>query len=165
MRTLSLLVLAAVMALSGCGFQLRGQAELPSDMRVLGVRAANADVRNELAIYLQSSGVKVVNAETAANTDAVLIVGAENFSRRVLSIDPNTGKAREFELAYTFEYSVVGRDGETVVVPQSVRLVRDLVFDEDAVIGKSREEGVLRKEMRRDAIEQLIRRLQVSLRS
>ncbi len=60
-------------------------------MKVLGVRASNADVRDELAIYLQGSGIEVVNAETAADTDAVLIVGAENFSRRVLSVDPNKG--------------------------------------------------------------------------
>ncbi|MBT6278068.1 MAG: hypothetical protein HOI95_28535 [Chromatiales bacterium] len=155
----------AVTLLSGCGFQLRGQTQLPSDIKVMGVQAPNVQVRDELAIFLGNSGVKVVPAASTADSDAVLSVGAETYNRRVLSVDPRTGKAREFELSYSFDFNVVDSDGKTLVKPQSVLLLRDFVFDEDAVIGKSREEGVLREEMRRDAIQQLMRRLQASLGS
>jgi len=50
-----------------------------------------------------------------------------------------------------------------VLGSQSVSLLRDYVFDPDAVIGKSREEGVLREEMRRDAAQQILRRIRAAI--
>ena len=46
---------------------------------------------------------------------------------------------------------------------QTVSLVRDYVFDTDQVIGKSREQNVLRKEMRRDAAQRILTRLSAAL--
>lgn len=159
----ALAAVALVAGLSGCGFHLRGAASLPEAIQVVAVRAPSLAVREEIAVFLEDGGVRVVDAGADVNADAVLSVFQEAYERRVLSVDPNTGKAREFELAYIFDFSFIDREGKALVKPQSVRLVRDFVFDEDAVIGKSREEGVLREEMRRDAVQQLIRRLQAGL--
>ena len=46
---------------------------------------------------------------------------------------------------------------------QMVSLLRDYVADADAVLGKSREEGVLHAEMRRDAAAQIMRRVATAL--
>jgi len=102
-------------------------------------------------------------ADSRDGADASIDVTSEVFDRRVLSVDPNTGKEREFELAYTVAFNVVRGDGAPVLSGQSINLLRDYVFDADAVIGKSREEGVLIVEMRRDAAQQLLRRLRSSL--
>jgi LPS-assembly lipoprotein len=156
-----LIVGIAASVLSGCGFQLRGGADLPN-VDSIRVNAANASMRDELAVFLQDGGARVVR-DADSLVDAVLTVSGEAFDRRVLSVDPSTGKAREYELAYTVNFAMVDGKGKPMVDQQSIRLIRDFVFDEDAVIGKSREENVLRDEMRRDAMQQIIRRLRASL--
>ena len=75
-----------------------------------------------------------IESMAEAPVDAVLSAYDENYQRRVLSVDSNTGKAREYELAYTVKFNLVDGDGEALVSEQLVRLVRDFVFDEDAVL-------------------------------
>ena len=154
------LVLLAASQLGGCGFQLRGDAALPAEIRTVHVNAPAA-LRDEIQIFLEGGGVALTNSRAGA--DASINVTREVFDRRVLSVDPNTGKEREFELAYTVDFSVVRGNGAPVLSGQSINLLRDYVFDPAAVIGKSREEHVLQEEMRRDAAQQLLRRLQSSL--
>ena len=45
-----------------------------------------------------------------------------------------------------------------------VNLLRDYVFNPEAVIGAGREEELLRDEMRRDAARQLMRRVEAALK-
>ena len=49
--------------------------------------------------------------------------------------------------------------GKAVVENERMQIVRDYVFDVDAVIGKSRERGVLYAEMRRDVALQIFNRI------
>ena len=74
-------------------------------------------------------------------------------------MDPNTGRAREFEIAYIANFSVRDNAGKAVVENERMQIVRDYVFDVDAVIGKSRERGVLYAEMRRDVALQIFNRI------
>jgi LPS-assembly lipoprotein len=154
------LVLLAATQLGGCGFQLRGNTALPQDIRTVHVNAP-AELRDEIRIYLEGGGVAF--ADSRAGADASINVTREAFDRRVLSVDPTTGKEREFELVYTVDFNVMRESGAPVLSGESISLLRDFVFDPDSVIGKSREEGVLQQEMRRDAAQQLLRRLQASL--
>jgi len=146
--------------LTGCGFELRGRASLPDDIRSVHVNAPDA-LRDELQIFLEGGGAELVEDGTSA--DVTINVNNEMYDRRVLTVDPNTGKEREFELAYSVSFNVKRANGTEVVGTQSVSLLRDYVFDPDAVIGKSREEGVLREEMRRDAAQQILRRIRAAI--
>ena len=162
MRHIRLLVLVCIFgSLVGCGFALRGAVEVPG-LETVRVTGASDTMREELSVFLLEGGVRVVEA-LAEEADAELSLTDEQMKRRVLSIDPGTGKPREYELAYSVNFQLVDAKGTALVRRQTVRLVRDFVFDVDAVIGKSREEGVLRTEMRRDAVQQIIRRLRSSL--
>lgn len=154
------LVLLAAGTLAGCGFQLRGETALPADIRTVYVNAP-VDLRDEIQIYLESGGVALV--DNRAGADASINVVREVFDRRVLSVDATTGKEREFELAYTVDFNVIRGNGAPVLSGQSINLLRDFVFDPASVIGNSREEVVLQQEMRRDAAQQLLRRLQATL--
>jgi LPS-assembly lipoprotein len=146
--------------LTGCGFELRGRASLPDDIRSVHVNAP-AELRDELQIFLEGGGAEL--AESGTSADVTINVSSETYDRRVLTVDPNTGKEREFELAYSVVFDVKRANGIPVLASQSVSLIRDYVFDPDAVIGKSREEGVLREEMRRDAAQQILRRIRAAI--
>ena len=155
------LVLALmVVTASGCGYQLRGAVSLPSDLDGIHV-AGPRDIGAALTLVLDGGGVQVQSDRDSAK--AVLRLSGELFDRRVLSVDSNTGKEREFELAYQVAFELTGADGEELLPRQMVSLVRDYVFDANEVLGKSREQAVLHAEMRRDAATQIVRRIAASL--
>ena len=155
------LVLAlVVLTASGCGYQLRGAVSLPSDLDGIHVTGPS-EIGAALTLVLDSGGVQV--APDRASAKAVLRLNGEMFDRRVLSVDANTGKEREFELAYQIAFELTRADGEELMPRQTVSLVRDYVFDPNEVLGKSREQAVLHAEMRRDAATQVVRRIAASL--
>ena len=162
MARLFLIVLfVASLGLNGCGFHLRGSPPFPEDARSVYLRAPNDLLYDELVVYLNNSGAAVSDQKEGA--DAILDLSKEEFSSRTLSVDPDTGKEREFELSYSISFEFRKSDGTVLVKHQTVNLVRDYVFDADQVIGKSREQDVLRKEMRRDAAQRILTRLSAAL--
>ncbi len=154
------LLLAA--ALAACGFHPRGAVELPPGVSKVYVRAPSALLGDPVKMYLQAGGAQLVESQTEADV-AVLITG-ESQARRLLAVDPRTGKAREYELAFALTYQLSRRDGSAILPPQTVTLVRDYTFDPTAVIAMGEEEALIYSEMRRDAVQQLLRRLRFVLR-
>ena len=157
MRTPALLLVVTLLA--GCGFALRGANVLPENLRDLYL-VAPTELRSQVEVFLEGSRTRLVERRDAASV--VLSMVKPRYDRRVLSVDPTTGKEREFELSYTVDVSATARDGSPLLTPQPVTLLRDYVFDRDALIGASREEGVLRDEMRRDAVRQVLLRLRAA---
>ncbi len=154
----SLILVALAALLAGCGFHLRGQraAAGVEDLGALHVRASAALVealRSEVA----GSGGRLV--EDAGEADVRIVVAGEAFSRRVLSVDPQSGKASEYQLRYRLSFAASGRDGRSIVASEPLELARDFVFDRGALIGKGREEGRLREELRREAARRILRRV------
>lgn len=150
-----------LLAVSGCGFHLRGNVLLPDDVDTVHLNVANAELAEELRLLLEAGDASIV--PTSEDADLTLIVAPERLERRLVAVDPKTGKAREFELTYATSYQVLGKESQTLMPAQTLFLARDLVFDPEAVIGTSREEEVIYMEMRRDAARQILARMQSAL--
>ena len=150
------------LALSACGFHLRGagQAELPAVLSTLRVAIEGSKVANDPLLAAMKTalrtqaGVTVVDSAEAP----LLLLAGEQSTSQVLSIG-TTGKADEYLLKYEVSFRLVGADGKTLAEPQTVRLQRDHAFDRFNVIAKEKEEADLRREMQRDAVQQILRRL------
>lgn len=156
------LIIVLSILLNACGFQLRGANVLPANLNHLYIQAP-AHLADEVRVYLAGSDTQLMKQRDGA--DVILTLSDDRYDRRVLSVDPSTGKDREFEITYSLNYHAQGAAGKTLVNSNRLTIKRDYVFDQDAIIGKSREEGVLRIEMRRDAIQQVLFRLQTALGS
>ncbi len=157
-RTL-IFITAVAGLLGGCGFHLRGSDPMDIDIGKVLLRSQRAGsalnlVRNQLTI----NQVPIVNSPKEA--DVVLTLKDERFDRRVLSVDPRTGKVREYELAYRVNFDVALPDGTALQTNQTIDLLRDYVFDESSALGKFEEENVLRQEMADNAAEAILRRVQ-----
>ncbi len=89
---------------------------------------------------LQAAGVSVVdNSSDATATFSIL---SDETDQRVLSVSARN-VPREYEVYYTVEYML--RSGsETLLEPQLQNATRDYTYDETRVLGKSREEDLLR---------------------
>ncbi len=156
----TLVALLAAALVSACGFRLRGSVTLPEDLRNIYVEAP-IEISSELATVLDGGGGTV--AKTPGEADGVIKVQSENYQQRVVAVDAATGKAREFELLYTLEFSVRMKDGTMLVPPERLVFIRIYVFDPTAVIGATRNVELLRVDMRRDAAERIIRLMEAAL--
>jgi len=152
----ALLLLLSAALVSACGFRLRGSTTvaLPEDFRNVYVEAP-IEISDELAIFLDGGGATVTG--TRGDADAVIKVQSENYEQRVAAVDAATGKAREFELIYSLDFSVRMKDGTMLVPLEHLVVRRVFVFDPTAVIGATQNVDALRVDMRRDAAERIIR--------
>ena len=156
----ALVMLLSAALVSACGFRLRGSVTLPEDLRNIYVEAP-IEISDELANVLDSGGGSVVR--TSGEADGVIKVQSENYQQRVVAVDAVTGKAREFELIYSLEFSVRMKDGTMLVPSEHLVVRRNFVFDPTAVIGATQNVDALRVDMRRDAAQRIIRLTEAAL--
>lgn len=159
---LSLLVLT--LALSACGFRLRGSVVLPEQMQSTYI--SGTDEFSELAVQLRnslkSSGAELVRSLDVAS--AHLLILEDVMKRRVLTVD-SQGRASEFELNYVVRFKVIDREDTLLVPEQQISLVRDLRFDINNVLAKDQEEQQLRRELVRFAVRQMMQRINAIFKS
>ncbi len=154
----ALMVGCTLLALNGCGFRLRGSAGVSVPLPVTYVQGANASgvLLSELRRALNGAGVKVT--EDREQAQAILTVFNEDKSRRVLSVGV-AGAASEFELHYAVTFDVNDQAGKPLQAAQTVGLERAVSFSQADVLAKGAEEDLLYRDMRRDVIQGILRRL------
>lgn len=154
----ALLALACVLLLSGCGFHLRGALPLPEVMERTYVAGGDgSELYYEMENALLNAGAEVVASTEEAS--AVLTLHSQRLARRVLSVDTE-GRAAEYELALLVLFSLREQTGRVLADRQRISVVRDFSFDPDNVLAKDDEEAVLRREMIRFAVAQMMRQAQ-----
>ena len=154
-----LLVVFLAIELTGCGFRLRGDVELPPEVRQLAIEdtATGTELVPVLNTLLRRSGIKPL--DNVENARLVLVITNESYKRRVLTVS-SAGQVQEYELAYSVKYSIKNIDDKNVsLMNQKVAIRRDLRFSVTEVLGKSSEEMRLKKDMINAAAEQILRRL------
>jgi len=161
----SALVIAIVfaMTLSSCGFQLRGQVSIPFQTLYVetpsfGYSAFANDL--ERAIRSGSQTRIVTNREEA---EAVLRIIGEVQEKQILSLS-SAGRVREFELRYRVAYRLTDKSAIDLAPPGEISLRRDMTYDDTQVLAKESEEALLYRDMKADAVQQMLRRLSVAHR-
>lgn len=151
----SITVLSLALILTACGFQLRGTGTTQMALSELNFAARDAlsplgkEVQNSLA------NNKVVVSSSAPFT---LYIGPEETSRRTASFTAGTRSA-EYTLTSAVTYEL--RSGRLPALLQdSVAVQRTYAYSQDNVTGSGQEEALLREEMRRELVMQLMMRLQ-----
>jgi LPS-assembly lipoprotein len=148
-------LLGALVLLAGCGFKLRGTAEVP--FQTLYIPGATGGIALDLKRNIQAgTDARVVDA--AQQADAILEFTEEAREKDILSLT-GTGRVREFQLRYRVGFRVHdGRGGQ--YVPQStIQLTRDVTFNDAEVLAKEAEEQLLFRDMQTDMVQQIMRRL------
>ena len=69
---------------------------------------------------------------------------------------------REIQLRYRISYRLTDRESRELLPTSEVQLKRDLTYSDTDVLGKEQEEALLIRDMRSDAIQQVVRRLQLT---
>lgn len=143
------------MLLAGCGFRLRGTAELP--FQSLYVPGANAGIGLDLKRNIEAgTGAKVVDTPAAA--EAVLVFTQEAREKEILSLT-STGRVREFQLRYRVGFRVHDGKGVDYVPTSVIQLTRDVTYNDEQILAKEQEELLLYRDMQTDMVQQILRRL------
>lgn len=158
-----LLALIFLLALAGCGFQLRQEVTLPPNLTSLRVETVDtySPLQRNLEQALRRAGASIV--ESAANS-AVLRVFASRIDRLPLSVG-DTGRVQEYLLRYTVEFELIDAAAAIVLPRQKIELERDYTFDTQQAFGTPGEEEVVKAELERDMVQAVLRRIDAVTRS
>lgn len=154
-----LILLIAVLALTACGFKLRGQTvSLP--FKSLYVLAPDGPgqifgVHLERAIRTTPTTKVVMEPDSA---DAMIEIISAISEKGILSLSGG-GRVRDFNVVYRVHYRVVNQQRTEIIPPTEVSLARILPFLDEQIVAKDAEERLLIRDMQADAIQQILWRL------
>ena len=150
-----LLRAAPLLALAGCGFELRRAAELHFDSIALTGFAPRSPLEKELRTALERS-IEVKEAQ--AQAQVVLRALTEDRVRRAVSFTAS-GQVRDIQFRSIFRYRAQ-TPAERELIPDSrIELIREMTFIESKALGKEQEEQDLFREMQSDIVLQVMLRL------
>ena len=144
-----------LIALAGCGFRLRGTADLP--FQTLYVPNADTGIALDLKRNLQA-GTQAKVVDDAKQAEAILVFSEENREKNILSLT-GQGRVREFQLRYRVGFRVHDGKGADFVPQNVIILTRDITFNDTDVLAKEAEEQLLFRDMQSDMVQQIVRRL------
>jgi LPS-assembly lipoprotein len=149
------LLIAAL--LTGCGFHLQSELTTPAKMQRTYIEAIehNSLFHRELQLHLRAAGVEI--ASSADNATAIFTISIDETDQRVLSVSTRNVPT-EYEVYYTVEYGVISGE-ESLLAPQFLTLTRDYTYDEMLVLGKAREEAMMRDAIVQDLVRVVLRQL------
>jgi LPS-assembly lipoprotein len=148
-------VALAAALLSGCGFQLRGQAQLPFEtLYIPGGSPLVVELKRNVAAASKTRVVDIVG-----DAQAVLGFTAELRDKVILSFN-TAGRVSEYQLRYRVGFRVTDPKGGHVYLPTSeILLTRDVSYSDAQVLAKEAEEALLYRDMQSDMVQQILRRL------
>ncbi|MEX2469522.1 MAG: LPS assembly lipoprotein LptE [Pseudohongiellaceae bacterium] len=158
------MTLILLTVLSGCGFSLRGGAELPESFSTIGLtlQQPGSEFSRLLQRSLRAADITVVTDSTAFTSDMPrLAIADESVSNRPVTVNPRA-RAAQYELQVAVAVSLATMDN-VLLEPQTLSVQREYFEDIENIAGSQEEVDLLITEMRRELVNQLMRRLEAAV--
>ena len=152
------IVLTPLLVLAGCGFQLRGTADVPFETVYLP--NPTAGVQLDLKRQIQA-GTRAKVVDQPKDAQAIMQFNEETRQKEILSLT-SAGRVREFRLRYRVSWRVHDGKGAEYVPQNTIVLFRDVSFNDSDILAKETEEQLLFRDMQGDMVSQIMRRLAAS---
>ena len=145
------------LSLAGCGFQLQGALTTPPEMERTYVAATDrhSDFYRDLRAALRSAGVTLVDSPNDAT--ATFTISFDQTGQRVLSVSARNVPT-EFEVFYTIEYAL-DSGTQNLLESQVLTLTRNYTYDPELVLGKTKEEALLREAIVEDLVRIVLKQI------
>lgn len=155
-RWIAISIAFASVFLAACGFQLRGAISLPFSTLYINL-PETSDIRAAIKRGVEANGeTRVIDSPKEAQ--ALLTVIADTPEKKILSYSAS-GRVREYQLVRTFTFRVHDIGGRDYLPLNTMKITRDISFNDSQVLAKESEEALLQRDMQTDLIRQLLRRL------
>lgn len=146
-----------LVCLGACGFQLRGAVDIPYDRLFIASPAAGSALGAELRrhILAHEPGILV---EAPQHAQAVFRQLGDDREREITVLDAD-GRAREYQLRLRYSFRIEDTAGNALTPVATILLTRDVTYDDNQVLSKEQEENFLWRDMEKNLVQQLLRRL------
>jgi LPS-assembly lipoprotein len=151
------LLVAALAALSGCGFELRRAPELRFRTLALAGFGPKSPLADELRMNINASRTTQI-VEAQAQAQVVLEALADTREKSVVA-STAAGQVRELQLRARLKFRLRTPAGRELIPDTEILLTRDFSFSETAALAKEQEEAFLYRAMQSDIVAQVMRRL------
>ena len=151
----SITVLGLAFLMTACGFHLRGTGTMQMALTELNFAARDAlsPLGKEVKERLADNKIQI-----SSSAPFTLYVGPEEATQRTASFTAGTRSA-EYTLTTAVSYEL--RSGNLpALLEDRIEVQRTYAHNQNNVTGSGQEAGLLREEMRRDVVMQLMMRLQ-----
>ncbi len=151
------MALCLLALLAGCGFQLQGAFAPPGEMErtYIATEDRHSLFYRKLRTAMKEAGVEVVDDPPGAT--ATLYITYDETDQRVLSVSARNVPT-EYEVYYTVEYSI-GAGQTNLLETQTLTLTRDYTYDPTLVLGKAREQELLREAIVDDLVRIVLKQI------
>lgn len=151
------LIAAAALAMTGCGFRLRGRFSLPFETLYISYNL-NTPLGSQLSRQIKAgSDVRLVNSPSQAQ--AILQILGEKRSRNVVAYNA-LGEAREYELKLEISFRLASPQGALYLPDTSIAAVREISYNDADYLSRDSEESLVINEMMSDIVVQMVRRIE-----
>lgn len=149
-------LLGCALALSACGFQLRGASEYAFKRLYI---SGGGQMVTDISRYIRYGSKGTVVVPEPKDADARLEILSATSSRAAVSLDAN-GQAREYEMRNVYTFQLVTPDGTPIIPASTIRLTRNLPYSDSESTARDTEAALLSRDMQKDAVDQIIRRME-----
>ncbi|MBB3220359.1 LPS-assembly lipoprotein LptE [Pseudoduganella umbonata] len=158
----TVLVAALAGSVTACGFHLRGSGgnyTLPFASMYVGLPESSPlaiDLKRNIRV---NGNTTVSNDPLSADATIEVITDPEKTrSKSILSLN-SAGRVSEYLLAYNIVFRVKDRTGRELLGPTQITLTRPITFSETQLLAKEQEEAQLYRDMQKDLVQQMMRRM------
>jgi len=156
-RLLLAMSAVAVSATSGCGFELRRAQPLNfRTIQLTGFRS-NSFFEKELRRHIAQTPTTTV-VDSAAQAEVILQAQTDQREKKVVA-SSSAGQVRQFNLRAEFTFAVRTPAGKVMIPTTELALARDMSYTESAALAKESEEDLIVRELQKELVLQVMRRL------
>lgn len=157
MKKLFSLVTLTMILLTGCGFHLQHETEIPKQFETMTFYSENpySELSRTVKDLLNKNKVLLVQEDSAHQYPSLRIINS-NIGKETISIYQN-GKSAEYQLILTVNAQVImaGRD----IYPITTKVFRTFFNNPATALAKTTEQKLIEREMYTQAAKQLISKL------
>jgi LPS-assembly lipoprotein len=152
------LLIMAALSLAACGFQLRGEVKLASNLQRVYVTSSDTygPLKHNVEAALARAGAKIEIAP--GEGIAQINMTGVGVTTVVASVGANA-RVNEFNMVYHVDLEISDGAGKTVLEKQPIEQTRSFTFDQTQAIGTGSEQDLIRREMERDMAQAIMRKI------
>lgn len=156
---LRLCALLLPLALSACGFALRGEARLAPELSRATFEVVDpySPLARDVEAALRRAGFQKLAAGTEGA--ARIRIPVDEARTEVLTVG-ETARVTEYVVRYRVEVEAAAADGRVLLPRTTLLLEREFSFDETQALGAQAEQDLIRRELQREMVQQVLRRLE-----
>jgi len=153
LKIFHLLLIPFLSTLAACGFRLQGIDGYPEVFSRTYIEAPDqySVFYRQFSVELERNGIQLVSSPTDAT--AIVRIEKDVTGQQVLTISARNVPT-EYDVYYSISYSVWS-EGEEIVPSRTLSFSQDYTYDETLVLGKAREERVIREAVASELVRQV----------